>query len=442
VASPVGGQFQIRNGSGNVLATVSVPNTGGWQNWQTVSSNLTLPAGTQTIRVYSASNGWNFNWMETSAPTTTTPPSPPSPAGLRIEAESYVSMSGVAKENTTDIGGGQNVGYIDMGDWMDYSVNIASAGSSAINLRVSSPSGGQLQLRNSSGSILATIAISATGGWQNWQTVTSNITLPAGPQTLRVYSSSNGWNFNWMELATGTMTNPTDPSPSSSRIEAENYKTMDGVVKEPATDVGGGQNLGYIDTGDWMDYSVNVSAAGSYSLKLRVASPTGGQVQIKASNGNVLSTATVPNTGGWQNWQTISSNLTLPAGTQTIRVYSAFNGWNFNWFEITGAGSVSAASIARADVNTSALMPSSLSLNVYPNPVRDNYQLQLNNNLTGAVLIQIYNMSGALQKQISLIKPNVGSIQYNLSMRQLAAGNYIMKVTINNLTDSKQISKQ
>ena len=59
---------------------------------------------------------------------------------------------------------------------MDYSVN-SSAGTYAINLRVASPSGGQLQIRNSAGAVLATVSIPNTGGYQNWQTVSANVLL-------------------------------------------------------------------------------------------------------------------------------------------------------------------------------------------------------------------------------------------------------------------------
>jgi dienelactone hydrolase len=115
----------------------------------------------------------------------------------------------------------------------------------------------------------------------------------------------------------------TNISTSTSRIEAENYTSMSGVVKENTSDAGGGQDVGYIDYGDWMDYSVNVSTAGTYSVNLRVASPSGGQLQIKSSNGSVLGTVNIPNTGGWQNWQTVSANISLSAGTQSVRIYSS-----------------------------------------------------------------------------------------------------------------------
>jgi endoglucanase len=446
LASPNGGQLQIKNSAGTVLATVSVPNTGGYQNWQTVSTNVTLAAGTQTIRIYSTSNGWNINWWEiagagssSSSSSTTTS----STSTSRIEAENYTNMYGVQKEGTIDVGGGQDVGYIDYGDWMDYSVNVSSAGTYTVNVRLASPNGGQLQFKNSSGTVLATVSVPNTGGYQNWQTVSTNIALAAGTQTIRIYSTSNGWNINWWEIAGAGSSTTTTSGGGTTHIEAENYANMNGVLKEGTTDAGGGQDVGYIDYGDWMDYNVNVSASGTYAVNLRVASPTGGQLQIKNSAGTVLATVNVPATGGWQNWQTISTNISLSAGGQTVRVYSTSNGWNFNWWEISGgSGTVSAASVGRAEVVSSTALSTNPALAIYPNPITDRFQLQVNNDLTGAVQVQVYDMQGSLQKQFALSKPDAGTSQFYLSIGRLPAASYIIKVTMNGWTDYKQVIKK
>jgi hypothetical protein len=118
-------------------------------------------------------------------------------------------------------------------------------------------------------------------------------------------------------------------------IEAENYCSMTGVQTETTTDAGGGSNIGYIDQNDYMDYPVSVATAGSYTVNYRVASMvTGAQFQLK--NGTtVLNTITVPNTGGWQNWQTTTATVSLAAGQQTLRIASTQTAsWNINWFEV------------------------------------------------------------------------------------------------------------
>jgi len=55
---------------------------------------------------------------------------------------------------------------------------------------------------NSSGANLSgNVNIAATGGWQTWTTVTANVTLPAGRQTLTLNEDNGGWNSNYMTFA-------------------------------------------------------------------------------------------------------------------------------------------------------------------------------------------------------------------------------------------------
>lgn len=101
----------------------------------------------------------------------------------------------------------------------------------------------------------------------------------------------------------------------------------------------GGFLLGWTEPGEWLKYTVNVPAAGNYTANFRVASlGQGGSYFLEANGQNVTGTLTVPNTGGWQNWQTVSQAITLSAGRQVLRLvmFSAPNGsvGNFDHFEI------------------------------------------------------------------------------------------------------------
>ena len=119
------------------------------------------------------------------------------------------------------------------------------------------------------------------------------------------------------------------------RVEAENYSSMYGVDREDCSE--GGQDVGWIDAGDWMDYPVNVASAGTYRADFRLAGKDpDGALQLQ-KDGAVLGSVTVPNTGDWQNWQTASAEVYLPAGEQTLRVYSTGKAVNLNWIEFTKA---------------------------------------------------------------------------------------------------------
>ncbi|HZT76289.1 MAG TPA: carbohydrate-binding protein [Vicinamibacterales bacterium] len=110
---------------------------------------------------------------------------------------------------------------------------------------------------------------------------------------------------------------------------------------QATTDTGGGYDVGWVKATEWLDFTVTVPQAGSYTIDVRVASSgAGGTFHITSNGVNVTGTLTVPNTGGWQNWTTITkTGVTLPAGQQVLRVVMDTNGpggsvGNFNWFSI------------------------------------------------------------------------------------------------------------
>jgi predicted alpha-1,6-mannanase (GH76 family) len=119
-----------------------------------------------------------------------------------IEAEAYTSMNGVGLEATTDTGGGQNVGWIEANDWLAYAnITFPSTGNYKVEYRVASPSGAALSLDLNAGAIqLGQLAIPATGGWQNWTTISHTVSITAGTYSLGVFAVQTGWNINWIRV--------------------------------------------------------------------------------------------------------------------------------------------------------------------------------------------------------------------------------------------------
>jgi beta-glucosidase len=107
-------------------------------------------------------------------------------------------------EATTDTGGGYDVGWLNNGEWLEYTINPPDPSAIySISLRLAAPAaGGQLRVRLN-GALLGTVAVPATGGWQTWQTVTlPNVPIQggAGSQALRLEVITNAFNINWVEL--------------------------------------------------------------------------------------------------------------------------------------------------------------------------------------------------------------------------------------------------
>ncbi len=106
-----------------------------------------------------------------------------------------------------------------------------------------------------------------------------------------------------------------------------------GVDVEACTDAqSNGYNVGWFNADEWMQYTVNVASAGTYTIELRVASgnSSSGTVQIQNAAGTeILATATVPATGGWKSWTTINCTGGFAAtGVQSIRIVNTSGGFN------------------------------------------------------------------------------------------------------------------
>ncbi|AKJ27336.1 RICIN domain-containing protein [Caldimonas brevitalea] len=118
------------------------------------------------------------------------------------------------------------------------------------------------------------------------------------------------------------------------KLEAERFTSMSGVQTEVTSDAGGGLNVGWLDAGDSLRYSVNVPSAGAYTVAFRVASAYGGGRLVLRSGTRDVATVQVPGTGGWQTWTTVATTVQLPAGAQDLTIHAAMPGWNLNWWSL------------------------------------------------------------------------------------------------------------
>jgi Carbohydrate binding module (family 6) len=234
LASPgAGGAFHIEVDGIDATGPLSVPNTGGWQVWQSISaSGIALTAGPHILRVVFDTNGasgfWgNLNSIRFTVPGAPPPPSSPfggvaSPIPGLIEAENFdeggdgvayhdlspgnsggqYRQSDVDVASTTDTPGAFTLGYIAAGEWLKYSVSVAAGGSYTLDLRVASPgSGGTFHIEVDGVDATGQIAVPSSGGWDTWRTLTvSNISLSAGPHVLRVVFDTYGVTGWWGNL--------------------------------------------------------------------------------------------------------------------------------------------------------------------------------------------------------------------------------------------------
>lgn len=141
----------------------------------------------------------------------------------------------------------------------------------------------------------------------------------------------------------------------------------DNVDIEATTDTGTGYNVGWIQAGEWLEYTVNVQTAGSYSLQVRVAATSSGKTfHIELDGTNISGTITVPNTGAWQNWQTVTVNTpSLSTGQKVMRIVMDAGDFNINKiiFGTTGTNPPPSVSITGPTNGASFTAPASITIN-------------------------------------------------------------------------------
>ncbi|WP_052292253.1 PKD domain-containing protein [Methanosphaerula palustris] len=109
------------------------------------------------------------------------------------------------------------------------------------------------------------------------------------------------------------------------------YRHDDVDIEQLDTD--GSPNVGWIRSGEWLGYTVNVSTAGTYTAGFRVASShSGSSIQVYVDDGTTpVATVSVPNTGDWPAFRTVSVPVTLPAGQHRLRLAFPTDYVNINW---------------------------------------------------------------------------------------------------------------
>jgi hypothetical protein len=315
-----------------------------------------------------------------------------------IQAENYVAFLDNTAGNTggkfrndnvdigvaKDTGDGFSVGWIDAGEWLEYNINVTQAGNYEMTARVASqPGNGAFTVKMGS---LATATgpfnVAATGGWDTY-TTTAPIAVGAlavGTQTVRMQATKAGFNLNWIELklVPGGSSSSANSSTSGTStavpgvVQAESYANFndtttgnaggqlrsDNVDIEVTTDTGGGHNIGWTDTGEWLELPINVTQAGSYTANVRVASLNGGGMFTLELGGQTRgNTFSVAATGGWQTWTTLSTNLgDLNAGVQTLRIQMQAGGFNINWVELKLATASSSSTASSASSSAPNVM--------------------------------------------------------------------------------------
>ncbi|PCK08139.1 MAG: glycosyl hydrolase family 5 [Alteromonadaceae bacterium] len=157
-------------------------------------------------------------------------------------------MSGIQTEPTSDTGGGQNVGWFDVGDWLSYSaVNLGCSGTYTVEYRVAANgAGGSFTLEQAGGGAsYGSLNVPNTGGWQNWTNISHDLVLPGGSQSFGIAISQGGWNLNWFKVTEKDCNGNPTPTPTSTPNPGDDI-----TANQAAQAMGKGFNLGQMFESD------------------------------------------------------------------------------------------------------------------------------------------------------------------------------------------------
>jgi hypothetical protein len=216
------------------------------------------------------------------------------------------------------------------------------------------------------------------------------------------------------------------------KVEAENYAENNGFEFQDCSDTGGGQNAGYTNAGDYLEYVVYSGYTGKYSIDLRVAVNVNTalvSVQRVDENNtlNVLKNVRMSNTGGWQAWRTQGDTINLRQGKNILRLTAVTEGYNLNWFEIkeVPGEATKIATIAGRSV-----------WEVFPNPVKSTLHIQSSEALGVSAGLFLYNPAG----QLLLSETFRDSSPCVIDMSRFSEGLYILKIASDNSMTLRKIN--
>jgi beta-mannanase len=105
-------------------------------------------------------------------------------------------------------------------------------------------------------------------------------------------------------------------------------------------DAGGGFIVGWTDNGEWLEYDINITQAGTYTAEVRVASsPGNGEFTLIIDGDAKGGSHNVSSTGGWDDFDSLFAGLgSLSQGNHTFQFKVEKGGFNVNWVKFIREG--------------------------------------------------------------------------------------------------------
>lgn len=171
------------------------------------------------------------------------------------------------------------------------------------------------------------------------------------------------------------------------------YRIDEQVDIESCSDVGGGFNVGWVRTGEWIEYSVFSTQTTDYAFRARVSSAlSGGSFRLDVDGLDRTGVVVVPATGNWQSWVDVDFNANLGFGARVLRFVPLSGEFNLNWIE---------ASLATTSVTPATDRGTIQDFTTHPNPFNPKTSIRFTLGRSAAVDLVVYSAAGRVVRTIA-----------------------------------------
>ena len=257
------------------------------------------------------------------------------------------------------------------GEWLIYTISVTASGNYDIDLRASTHPAfpnTAFHIEVDGTNVTGTVLLPDTGAWDHYQWLGKRtVALAAGTHALKLVSERAYFNLNSIRVISTLASNPYSGSPAAvpGELEAEAFDTGGERIAYHDNRPGNQGNAGFragedvdifvsndassaspyvvknLEAGEWLAYSVNVSAGGNYEIELRAATDVAfpnSAYHIEADGLDVTGTVVLPNTGGWDQYQWVGKRtIALAAGAHVLKLVSERPFFSLNSIRINAA---------------------------------------------------------------------------------------------------------
>ncbi len=216
------------------------------------------------------------------------------------------------------------------------------------------------------------------------------------------------------------------------------FRPDEGVDLEGAND--GGFDVYWTTDGEWIEYTIEVTEAGTFDFRPYVATVPGfGYLRLLVDNVDVSGRRRILNTGGWQFWKAVDVlDVDLESGTHVMRLEFESDSDKTGWLMSVNYIDVSQSTVV--DVDDEAVAGFAFALQkAFPNPISGQANITYSIPESAPVSLEVFNSLGQRVGILVQEEKPVGTHSVIFDSSELANGTYFYQLRVGTQVATKAL---